>query len=71
MQIALGADLEVDHRMAAEALEHVVEEADAGIDVAIARAVEVEGDRDLGLARLAFDGRRAHGCTPKSLRVRL
>jgi len=33
MQVALGADLEVDHRVPGEGLQHVIEEADAGLDV--------------------------------------
>ena len=34
---------------------------DAGIDVVVAGAVEVERDHDLGLARLSLDHRGAHG----------
>ena len=68
MQIALRAHFQVDHGMAAEALEHVVEEADARVDVAIARPVEVEGNGNLGLARLALDGGSAHG---PNLRVQI
>ena len=69
MQVALRADFQVDHGMAAEALEHVVEEADARIDIAIARPVEVERDGNLGLARLAFDGGSAHGPNLRVLSV--
>ncbi len=61
MQVAARPHLEVDHRMAAEAFEHVVEEADARIDIAIARPVEVEGNGYLGLAGFPFDGGSAHG----------
>ncbi len=38
--------------MAAEALEHVVEEADAGIDVAIPRPVQVEGETAISVSRV-------------------
>ena len=43
-----------------EAFQHVVQKADAGVDVALAGPVQVEGDGDLGLAGLAFDGGGAH-----------
>ena len=52
VQVALGADLEVEHGVAGEAFQHVVEKADAGIDVVVAGAVEVERDHDLGLSRV-------------------
>ncbi len=61
MQIALGAHLQVDHRMAPEAVQHVVQEADAGIDVGVARAIEVERDGDLRLAGLSFHRGGTHG----------
>ena len=44
-------DAQPETAVAAEQLEHMVEEADAGWDVDLA-AVEIEIDRDLGLARL-------------------
>ena len=43
-----------------KALQHVIQKADAGIDVAVAGAVQVEGDGDLGLAGFAFDSGSAH-----------
>ena len=42
VQVAGGADVEVDQRVAGELVEHVVEEADAGRVVVPAGAVEVE-----------------------------
>jgi hypothetical protein len=45
--------------MARELLEHVIEEADAGIDVVFPVAVEIERDEDVGLLGLALDGRYA------------
>ncbi len=47
--------------MAAETVQHVVQKADAGIDVAFAGPVQVQRHGDLGLAGLAFDGCSAHG----------
>ena len=61
MQIAGRAHLQVDHRMTAETLQHMIQKADTGIDIAFPGAVEVEGDRDLGFPRFAFNGCGAHG----------
>ena len=62
VQVALGADREVDHRVLRQQREHVVEEADAGGDVGLAGAVEIERERDLRLGGLAVDGGGAgHG----------
>ena len=47
--------------MARELVEHVVEEADAGRDVRLAGAVEVDGDVDRGLVGFARNGAFAHG----------
>ena len=55
VQVALGAHGQVEARVARQAVEHVVEEADAGGDVAVTRAVQVEHDLDAALARLAAD----------------
>ena len=60
MQIALGPDFQVHHGMAAEALQHMVQKADPGIDVALAGAVQIERNRDFGLAGLPFNGSCAH-----------
>ena len=40
---------------------HVIKEADPGLVVITARAVDIERDGDLGLAGLAGDGGAAHG----------
>ena len=45
----------------AEALQHMVQKADAGIDIAIAGPVQVQRNGDFGFPRLAFDGGCAHG----------
>ncbi len=63
MQVALGAHLQVDHGMAREAFQHVVQKADAGVDVGFAGAVQVQRDGDLGFAGFAFDGGGSHGAS--------
>jgi hypothetical protein len=45
MQVARGANLEIDHGMAGEAFQHMVQKTDPGIDVGIAGPVQVEGRR--------------------------
>src|SRR3546814_1030145 len=47
--------------MSRELFEHMIEKADAGRDGVTAGAVEVDGHVDRGFARLAGDGRGAHG----------
>ena len=54
--------------MAGEALQHVIQKADAGIDVGLARPVKVQGDGDLGLAGLALDGGGAHAISFRGFR---
>ena len=49
MGVADGFDLEVEHRVTGEGGQHMVEEADAGLDLALAGPVEVEPERDLSL----------------------
>jgi hypothetical protein len=54
-EIAFGVDGEVDEAVAREEVEHVVEEADAGLGGGLAGAVEVHGDADAGFPGLAGD----------------
>ncbi len=61
VQVAHRLHVEIDQRMAAELLEHVIEEADPGGNGIGAGAVEVDGDVDGGLARLAAHCGGAHG----------
>ncbi len=61
MQVALGLDRDVDARVPRQQIEHVVEEADAGRNVAAAGAVEVDRDLDVGLLGLALHRGLAHG----------
>ena len=48
----LHVDGQVDHRVPREQLEHVVEEADAGSEIDRPFAVQIQGQVDLGFARL-------------------
>ena len=64
MQITLCAHRHVDQRVAGQLVEHVIEEADAGLVVINPGAVEIDGDRDLGLGGLAGDVGCAHGACP-------
>jgi hypothetical protein len=61
MQIARGAHLQIDGRMARKAFEHMVEKADSGVDVVDTRPVEIDGRENLRLPCLAFNGGGAHG----------
>src|SRR5581483_326628 len=60
VQIALRFDLEVDHGVARDLVQHVVEEADAGGELGPAGAVEIELDANLGFQRVASHFRFAH-----------
>ena len=55
LEIPAAADVEVQPPVAGEQVEHVVEEPDAGVALAAALAVELEGHVNLGLAGLAVD----------------
>ena len=55
MQIALGRDLDIHQRMARQLIEHVVEKADAGRNLAVAGAVDRKFDDNVGFFRRALD----------------
>ena len=59
LQVAGGVHLQVEPPVAGEQVEHVVEEADAGLARAGAGAVERQRDADPGLPRLTIDRARA------------
>ncbi len=44
VEIALGLDLEVEERVAGDLVQPVIEEADAGRDLGLARAIEIDLD---------------------------
>ena len=70
VEVALRRDADVDQAVARELLQHVVEEADAGRDLGLARAVEGDGDDDVGLLGLPRDLCCAHGGFPGAGEVR-
>jgi hypothetical protein len=61
VQIALGANRQIDQGMARDLIEHMVEKAHASMDVRLAGAVEERFNRDFSLFRLARDAGAAHG----------
>ena len=69
MQVAGSPHLEVDHGMAAKAVQHMVQEADAGINVAHPGAIQVERDADIGFAGFAFNSGGTHGNSSDLQRV--
>ena len=63
VQIALHLDIQIDERVPGQKMEHVIEEPDAGGDVSLAGAIEVDADADLRFVGLAVDlgGSWRHG----------
>lgn len=61
MQIADGLEGDIDEAVAAELAQHMIKEADAGGDVILTGAVEIEAGADLRLAGRPVDGCLAHG----------
>lgn len=55
MQVAIGFDREVERAVLGEERQHVVKEPNARFDLALAAAVEVERDANLGFAGVALD----------------
>ena len=55
MQVAIGLDVQVDQAVARDLVQHVVEKADAGMQLRLAAAVEVDAHRDAGFGRVAGD----------------
>jgi hypothetical protein len=56
VEVAVAVDGEIEQAVFGERVEHVVEEADAGVDDALAVTVDVEREVDRRLCRLAGDG---------------
>ncbi len=61
VQIALHGHRNVDQRMARQLFDHMVEETDSGGHRIVARAVEIDGDRDIRFLGRALDGGGSHG----------
>ena len=60
-EIALARQLQIDEGVPGEELQHMVKEADAGVDGVDTRAIEVEAQGDVGLAGGSGEGCGAHG----------
>jgi hypothetical protein len=63
LEVAAGPDLQVEQSVMRQRGQQVVVEADAGRDVGATRAVEVEGEVDLGLAGPAADADPSRAAT--------
>jgi len=55
VQVADSFDLEVKCAVAGDLVEHVVEETDAGIELTLARTIQIDPDPDLGFEGVARD----------------
>jgi hypothetical protein len=55
MQITLGLDVDVDHPVTGNLVEHVVKKWHTGCKLALTGTVEIETHSDLGLQRIASD----------------
>jgi uncharacterized protein YqfA (UPF0365 family) len=53
--VALGADLQIDQAMAADLVEHVVEEGNASRDLAVAPSIQAKAHPHVGFACGAVD----------------
>ncbi len=60
LQVALGADGQVDQRMTRDLVEHMIEKADTRLDVGFPGAIEQHIHGNLGLIGLARDSGGAH-----------
>ena len=59
VQVALGADMQVDEGVAPERVQHMVKKANARFDISLAGPIEIEGHGDIGF--LGFS--RNRGCS--------
>ena len=55
MQIAPGVHFQVDHAMARNLVQHVVEERHPGGQAGLACSIQINGDADLGFCRVTLD----------------
>ena len=58
-EITLGLNVDIKKAVAAEGIEHVIEERHAGFDRSLAAAVDIQIDRDIRFFGLPFDRCRA------------
>ena len=55
-EVAVTTNREIEQAMRAKGVEHVIEEADTGVDGGVTVAVDTERDLDIGFGRRARDG---------------
>jgi len=53
--VVLAVDIQVDEAVAHDLVEHVIEEGHAGVELALAGAVQVDAHRDLRFEGIASD----------------
>ena len=53
VQVTLGMDIDIDQAVTRHLVEHVLEKRQTGIQLALAGAIQVDGDADLRLQRVA------------------
>ena len=56
VEVTRGVDVEVEHAVLGNLGQHVIQESDARGSLEVAGAVDVHGDRDVGLVRCSLDG---------------
>ena len=56
VQVAVAANRKIEQRVAGQQREHVVEEAEAGLDVGLAGTIEIDRQHDVGFSGLAGNG---------------
>ena len=53
VQVALRLDFEIDEPVTGHLIEHVIEKRHAGLKLGLARAIQIDGNSDLGLQGIA------------------
>ena len=65
--IPRAAHRQIKPAMAGKQRQHMIQEAAAGIDLRPARAIQIDGQRDIGFRRLAADFGFSHACASFSI----
>ena len=69
VQVAPGGNLQVQETVTGDLLKNVLEEPDACRNHRLFRAVEIDGEGDVGFLGLALDGRATHIRSPVNVRA--
>ena len=67
LQVAVAAQFQIHRGVFGEQGEHVVEKRNAGLDLGLAFAVEIEPEGNPGFERVAFDGGLPFHAIPNSI----